>query len=138
MTWIQPILICAIIFGAIYKTIELFVCRKERLTLIEHLMKVGSIEFKGLPFRLYNSGSMFRFTSLRIGCLLCGIGLGLLVGSFLSVNEYIYGENISYSLESTCYTACVCLFGGAALLVSYIVEHQQAKRDRQQENDTEE
>ena len=58
----------AIVFGVIYKVFELFVCRRERMMLIE---KMGD----KLPSETFKNGIMYRpslysFGGLRIGCLL--------------------------------------------------------------------
>ena len=81
-----PIGVLAIIFGCIYKLFELFVGRKERIMLIEKLQpeQLSHGVAGHLKFSTY-------FTTLRTGCLLLGIGLGLITG-------YCLDPHISYAL----------------------------------------
>ena len=76
MDWIMIPLNFAIVFGGIYKVIELFVHKRERLMLISKITELKNIDFKGIS--LYSSGG--KYTALRIGWLLTGIGFGFLLG----------------------------------------------------------
>ena len=82
MDFIMVPLIVGIVCAGIYGLFELFVRKKERLAIIE---KIGdkldpSADVKiGLPRLSAN----FSFSSLKAGCLLAGVGLGLLVGFIL-------------------------------------------------------
>ena len=135
MQWMEGPLICAIIFGAVYKMFELFVRRKERLMIIDRICKIGPIEFKGFPFQfqLYDHTPKFKFTSLRLGWLMAGIGVGLIVGLVLTMmfagSGYARGEYYNIDLVSICYVASVCLFGGIALLISYAMERDNEKQE---------
>ena len=121
----------------VYMTFELFVRKQERIKMIE---KIGqnltppdssSLNFSSLlpPF---NKRS---FTSLKFGCLLVGIGLGLLAGLFLSLLLKT-GLDIGYSSHwekdtfyNVAYGAPVLLFGGLGLLVSYFIESKTIKKE---------
>ena len=84
----------AIIFGVIYKLFELFACRRERMMLIEKLSSEDLTSGKKLNVKLPAS-----FSPLRLGCLLLGLGLGLLVGYSLvlvSQPEYFTEEVFAY------------------------------------------
>ena len=72
----------AIVFGVIYKLFELFAGRRERMMLIEKMGdKLTPETFKnGIMYR----PSLYSFGGLRIGCLLLGLGAGLLVGYMLA------------------------------------------------------
>ena len=50
MDWIMIPLNCLIVFGTIYKVVELFVRKRERLMLISKLTEISNVDFKGLPF----------------------------------------------------------------------------------------
>ena len=77
-------LVVGIICAGIYGLFELFVRRKERLAIIEKIgEKLDASSFEG-KLRLPSYGVSLRsFGSLKGGCLLAGIGLGLLVGFLL-------------------------------------------------------
>ena len=123
----------AIVFGTIYKLFELFAGRKERLSLIEKLGdKINPDTFKQ---GIFYKPNLFSFNTLRAGCLLIGLGLGILLGyvivslnfpEYFSSNDNI--RNISETV-STIYGSCFLLFGGLGLLASYIIELKQTKKD---------
>ena len=58
MDWIMIPLNCAIVFGCIYKVVELFVHKRERLMLISKITELKNIDFKGIS--LYSSGVAWR------------------------------------------------------------------------------
>ena len=55
----------AIVFGVIYKLFELFVCKKERMMLIE---KLPSEALSNVKIKIFKS-SNGSYTPLRVGCL---------------------------------------------------------------------
>lgn len=115
----------AIVFGVIYKLFELFVGRKERMMIIEKLGdKLTPDTFKNGIF--YRTG-LFSFGGLRMGCLMIGLGVGLLVGyGIISATQYSYFDgNRPYEVTSVVYGACVLLGGGTGLVVSYLIEKKQ-------------
>lgn len=115
----------AIVFGVIYKLFELFVGRKERMMIIEKLGdKLTPDTFKNGIF--YHTG-LFSFGGLRMGCLMIGLGVGLLVGyGIISATQYSYFDgNRPYEVTSVVYGACVLLGGGTGLVISYLIEKKQ-------------
>ena len=123
-----------IVFAAIYALFERFVRRKERMAIIE---KIGenfnnsafdgklSLPSYGIP--------RFSFNSLKAGCLLMGVGVGLMVAFFLSLmlaasrREFdFYNE---YQVMSTAYGASVLLFGGLGLIVAFVIETNMKKKE---------
>ncbi|WP_288735151.1 DUF6249 domain-containing protein [uncultured Phocaeicola sp.] len=115
----------AIVFGVIYKLFELFVGRKERMMIIEKLGdKLTPDTFKNGIF--YRTG-LFSFGGLRMGCLMIGLGVGLLVGyGIISATQYSYFDgNRPYEVTSVVYGACVLLGGGTGLVISYLIEKKQ-------------
>ena len=109
----------AIVFGVTYKLFELFACRKERILLIEKLCE--KLPPKLLANRPFSLPSRSSASGLRLGCLMIGLGIGLLVG-FLIVQLLVW--NASYKVTSVVYGACVLLGGGSGLLASYIIENK--------------
>ena len=120
----------AIVFGGIYKVIELFVHKRERLMLISKITELKNIDFKGIS--LYSSGG--KYTALRIGWLLLGIGLGFLLGFCINMwatyGDYSFRADEEFMFRyreyvgGIVYVACVCICGGIGLLMSYRAERK--------------
>ena len=137
MDWIMIPLNCLIVFGAIYKVVELFVRRRERLMLISKLSEISNVDFKGIKF--YSSGN--KFTALRVGCLMLGVGFGFLVGFLLNfmitegkldnLYEYQYYDKVGGII----YIACICVFGGIGLLLSYLAERKSEDSENQKKGE---
>ena len=130
---------CLIVFGAIYKVVELFVRKRERLMLISKLTEISNVDFKGI--KLYSSGN--KFTALRVGCLMLGVGLGFLVGFFLNLmasqGEYerLYEWQYNNKIGGIIYVACICIFGGIGLLISYFAERKVENSENQKKDELE-
>lgn len=128
MNWITPPLVCAIIFGCIYKVIELFVRKRERLMIINKMTEISNVDFKGIS--IYSSGN--KFTALRVGWLLLGVGCGFLLGFLINMmatcGRYAYDFNSVWEyhrvVSGIVYVACICICGGIGLLLSYRAEHK--------------
>lgn len=120
----------AIVFGVIYKLFELFVGRKERMMLIEKLPPEMLKEKTNGKFNIIGSSTFF--TSLRFGCLLLGIGVGLITAYFIigfTLPQYFTGEG--YYIRQTAsviYGASVLIGGGLGLIASFLVELKQNKK----------
>lgn len=129
MDWITAPLVCAIIFGCIYKVVELFVHKRERLMLINKLTEISNVDFKGI--NLYSSGN--KFTGLRFGWLMLGIGCGFLFGFLINMmatyGKYAYDFDNVWRYHSVVggivYVACICICGGIGLLLSYRAERKE-------------
>lgn len=106
----------AIVFAAIYGIFELIIRQKERLLLIQ---KMGD-NLNPEPLKRGN-------TTLRIACLLMGVGFGLLV-AFLMLNIFFNPQTFTYrfisdnEVASVLYGSSVLLFGGFGLVVAYLIE----------------
>ena len=135
MDWIMIPLNCAIIFGCIYKVIEMFVHKRERLMLISKITELSNIDFKGINF--YSSGN--KYTALRIGWLMLGVGLGFFVGFFLNLMtvsgklDTLYEWQYYEKVGGIIYVACICIFGGIGLLISYLTERKAEKPEEKPE-----
>ena len=127
MEFIKAPLIIGIVCAAIYGLFELFVRKKERLAIIEKIgdkLDASAFDMKIGLHRLANGS----FTSLKAGCLLTGIGLGLLVGFLISSTVNLDMDNWSgRELISTVYGASVLLFGGIGLIVAFVIELKLSK-----------
>jgi hypothetical protein len=122
MDFIMVPAVMTIITLGVYKLFELFVCKKERIMLIEKMDERGLL-MDTPKLR----GSSFSFSALKIGCLLAGMGLGLLLGYlicyatipnyFTADRDWMYRETVSLI-----YGACVLGVGGIGLIVAFITE----------------
>ena len=125
MDFIMVPLIVGIVCAGIYGLFELFVRKKERLAIIEKIgdkLEPSAFDVKiGLPRLATN----FSFSSLKTGCLLAGIGLGLLVGFIISVSLTDFDGR--RELISTVYGASVLLFGGIGLIIAFVIELKLSK-----------
>ena len=73
---------------AFYKVIELFVRKRERLLLIDKLNSLENVNTTNINLsEIFGEGKLFKnqYLTLRIGSLLVGLGLGLLIG-YIIVN----------------------------------------------------
>jgi hypothetical protein len=123
-----PVVTGTITYG-IYKLFELFVCRRERLSIIE---KLSDNQFSFAPdsFSLPKSPNYAQpritYGALKSGCLLLGVGLGLLIGFIICVTcipEY-FGD-YDWKIKETIaiiYGSCVLIFGGIGLLAAFVIE----------------
>ena len=109
----------------IYKLFELFVCKKERLTIIEKMGERFTPDMLEHKISFSSIGNI-SFSALKIGSLLVGMGLGLLIGFFLCINT-IPGYTSQHlgrphGIPELIYGASVLLFGGIGLLIAFVVE----------------
>jgi len=125
-----PLVTGICVFG-FYKLIELFVRKRERLMIVDKISQLESVNTDKLDFsKLFgkNVNVDGRYLSLRIGLLLVGIGLGLLVGFFIVLNTYGYMKGDDYyqsrSMAEMIYGATTLLFGGSGLVTAFIIEHK--------------
>jgi len=136
MDFISIPLVVGIITLGIFRLFDLFVRKKERLAIIDKIsdkFDVSMIENK-FSFPITTTGNSI-FSTLKIACLLLGIGLGLLVGYFICLNT-IAGYNImelrnnANEISGVVYGASVLLFGGLGLLVAFVIEMNYVKNKK--------
>lgn len=141
MSYITGWIVVGIITLGIYKLFELFVGKKERLAIIEKLgdkldpSMLGNRLSLPLPVGTsFMSSSPTSFSSLKFGCLLLGMGLGLLTGYMIGVTTIpgFFTENNwrMNELASLIYGASVLLFGGLGLVIAFIVELKISRKSR--------
>ena len=120
---------------AFYKLIELFVRKKERLLIIDKLSQLEKANIENLNLsNIFGDGKSFKnaYLTLRIGSLLTGLGLGLLVG-YIIINTTMGGfERASYDIRQTMsvvYGSSTLLFGGLGLIAGFIAERRLSKTE---------
>ncbi len=134
MDFIMVPLVVGIITLGVYKLFELFVRKKERLTLID---KLGDkIDPSLLNNSIPNPVKIFGNLStgaLKAGSLLVGVGLGLIVG--LMIAGYGFGFDgremdnyVTREILGVIFGASVLLFGGLGLLFAFFLEMRYNKR----------
>lgn len=131
--FLVPILVVGTITLGIYKLFELFVCRRERMMLLERML---ASDLKELPRFSYGWRVRFSFSALKWGCLLMGIGLGVLLGYAICWNTIpgFPGDDLYYpsdSIVAVIFGASVLLMGGLGLLVAFLVELKLGKKDEE-------
>jgi hypothetical protein len=141
MEFIMVPLIIGICVAGVYGLFELFVRRKERLTIIEKISeKLDASTFESK----FNFGSYWpriSFSALKGGCLMVGIGLGLLVGFILNNlplmfqsyagNQAHHDNWYHHEMAGAAYGASVLLFGGLSLIVAFVIEIKMAKNKKE-------
>jgi hypothetical protein len=128
MDFISIPLVIGIITLGIYKLFELFVRKKERLSIIEKIgdkLEPANVNPRfSFPVQFEGKSS---FGTLKIACLLLGVGLGLLIGYFICLNTIAGYDTTHWNYDlsqkaGVIYGASVLLFGGLGLLIAFIVE----------------
>lgn len=99
-----PIAIFACIYGIVFLSIR----KKERMALLD----------RGLDPRSFEQQDN-RFTTLKYGLLLTGVGLGILTANIIVSLQIMDNEPAYFSF--------VTLFGGIALIIDYVIERSIVK-----------
>lgn len=122
-------MIIGIICATIYGLFELYARRRERIALIEKLSEIKGLgEINGKIDLTF--GKPFSFWALRGGCLLVGLGLGIIVGFFLTGNIFHdhFGDPLFRKVTDTILGGSILFFGGIGLLVAFILEMKYFKK----------
>ena len=134
MEFIVVPVVCGIFVLGFYKLFELFVCKKERLAIIEKMGEKFTPDMLENKIKLPSVGNL-SFSALKFGCLFVGLGLGLLAAYLIcvtTIDGYV-ARNADWNWEvkqtiSVIYGACVLLFGGVGLLTSFLIELKISKK----------
>lgn len=124
MGYIVAPFIIGIICATIYGLFELFARRRERIAIIEKLAEgktFGQIEGKiDLSF-----GRSYSFWGLRGGCLMLGLGFGLILGIYIADQVVGFSGDVTYrmiEIQEVIYGGSILLCGGLGLLVAFLIE----------------
>lgn len=130
MEFISIPLVFGIVTLGIYKLFELFAGRRERMAIIE---KLSAEQLAGgfKPLRQSVPTYFTSFGPLKIGCLLAGLGLGMLVG--LALRNWGYVNHGNWGEFETVLGASVLLFGGLGLVASFFFERYFIRAERKQQ-----
>jgi hypothetical protein len=143
MNGITAICIVGTIVLGIYKLFELLVKRKERMAIIEKWSALlnndevsQSINIPAINWGKQDYGSW----PLRISLLLMGVGLGCMIAFFIEYNIFnsFSGANIEdwhvretmHQTQFVLYFSFITVFGGLGLLIAYLIEMKQAKKNK--------
>ncbi len=131
--FLTPPLVIGICVYGIYKLFELYARRRERIMLIEKLGNIPSDDFSLPSFSNFRLSS---YSALKGGCLLVGLGLGLLMGYIIcasTIENYVanLGSWENKEISGIIYGACVLLFGGIGLLTAFIIELNLEKKKKE-------
>lgn len=133
MDFIIVPLVVGICVAGVYGLFELFVRRRERLTIIEKIGdKLDASAFEGKLGLPSYASKRFSFSALKAGCFLAGIGLGLLIAFIIvfSLSANMSEINrLDRELMATVYGASVLLFGGAGLLLAFVLELKISRKE---------
>ena len=142
MNELIPVFILAILTWGVYRIFELYVRRKERMSIIEMLKNNLEIKNLGdqLNLPLFGGQKLPSTWPLRGSLLMIGIGIGLIVGFVIETlvtesmnpgfdNYGHYVRNNIYRTVDTIYLACVSVFGGIGLLIAYFIEQKNSKNN---------
>jgi hypothetical protein len=128
-----PIFVMGIITLGIYKIFELFVRRNERISMIEKLSNINpEVLNSRINFPVYRDESAGSW-SIRIGLLLAGVGLGVIVAIIVDMNtaipQYYKGELFyqTRSMINALYPSCAAVFGGIGLVIAYFIERKKER-----------
>ncbi|QJD94900.1 hypothetical protein HH214_02895 [Mucilaginibacter robiniae] len=104
-----PLGFFAMVFGIVY------LYKRERMAMIE----------RGMDPRRYKPQSA-PYQNLKWGLLLIGAGLGMFFAFLLDETVFAHTDNDN----DVIYTALVAIFGGAGLLLSYLIEKKDMHKDK--------
>ncbi|MBB3187639.1 DUF6249 domain-containing protein [Microbacter margulisiae] len=147
MDFITIPLVVGMITLGIYKLFELFVRKRERLIMIEKMSdKLNPPMLEEQTMFAPKFFNNISFGSLKIGCLLIGVGLGLLIGFFITM--YAFGSynllSVSFmpgdmdwnrinqvkEMSGIVYGASVFIFGGLGLLTAFLLEMRYTAKNK--------
>lgn len=132
---LTPIFVVGSIVLGLYKTIELFVRRRERMMLIEKLdgeMLNELVRNGGLPqMQAEPRKTGVRFAVLHIAAAMLGLGTGLIFNfTVLASMFYISNDVVPWYVRESCNAGSVLLFTGLALVISFIVEYKLLRNEK--------
>ena len=122
MDFIMIPLVVGICIWGFYKFFELIIGRRERLSIIEKLESSSLTDYlarrgSGIAPMLRPGGGV---TALTVGCLLLGLGVGMLFAFMLLSSGSVVA--VTDSMQSAVYGGSVLCFGGLGLVIAFVIE----------------
>ena len=118
----QAIIVLGIAY-TIYKLFELYARRKERILTIEKMSFDNGVVIPPDITKLFSTPTPTSW-ALRLGLLLTGIGLGLVITVIMN-----YCMEIQRYEKEVLYFASMLFFGGLGLSISYLIERKNQKKN---------
>ena len=105
LDFIMVPLVCGIFVLGFYKLFELFICKKERLLIIEKMGEKFTPDMLEHKLNFSSIGNM-SFSAFKYGCLFMGFGLGLLAAFAIHFNfeDFLFKK---WEIQTTVYGATV-------------------------------
>ena len=126
---IGPLVVATITLG-IYKIFELFVRKNERMAMIEKLSVNYDPQLLKEGLKIQFDTNQRSSWAIKTGLLLVGIGLGVTIACIIDINTP--RDNDNWRAIRSLYPACSCLFGGLGLVIAYLIERKDNKKDDKQ------
>lgn len=128
---VTQILIVGTIFWTVYKVIELFVRRRERIMLVEKIEKLDSSSFDLLRNNFGQPCESSAYWPLRLGAALVGLGLGILI-SLLAIRFYPMTDFHKWEIFAYLQSFGILTGAGVGLLTAFVIERRlkQKKENR--------
>lgn len=130
--FIIPLGIMTIIGATMYALFELYARRKERVMMIEKMNFPNEGNIMPPNYTPFNLGTGGKFTALKIGLLLMGVGFGLML-AYCMING-VLPESLEESSRDRrydremIYGASTLFFGGVGMLTAFIIEYKITRR----------
>lgn len=126
---LTPIFVTAVVFLGIYKILELFVRRKERLKFVDKILELPPSvlteklpDLKSINHLLTDTATTSKFSALKWGALAIGIGVGCIISVVTCSNLDSWRQIVT--IQSGCVLTC----GGVGLLLAFLIEYYLSKK----------
>jgi hypothetical protein len=138
----DAVLICGIVFYALYKIIELFVRQRSRRLMMKKMSEIPpEMLLSGIHSKYADQSDSCKsnqFVMLRLGAASLGAGIGWLLGCLLYWNQLDFFNHFEDSLGhgsilDFTFVASIALCVGIALILVYLIERKAYKEEKKGE-----
>ena len=124
---VTQILVVGTIFWTVYKVIELFVRRRERLMFIEKIEKLDSASVDLLCQNFGQQNESSAYWPLRIGATLVGLGFGIGL-SLLAIHFYPMPGFHEWKVFIYLQSFGLLMGAGTGMLTAFVIEYRLKNR----------